>query len=154
VYTSKEKDTIPRPCACTSVRKTSRILARTYDAALTDSGMNITQFAVMRALLRHEDEPLSRVAEDLDMDRTSLYRALDALEKQKWVKLSDGADNRSRSASITKKGDAVLAKASSGWASTQQAIVDRFGRTEWQRFVAELGRLVECANAVAGKNPL
>ena len=94
-------NTTARPCACTSVRRTARVLARTFDSALADSGLNITQLAVMRGVLRHPHEPLSRVAEDLAMDRTSLYRALGALEKQRWITLSDGADSRSRTASVT-----------------------------------------------------
>jgi len=36
--------------------------------------MNVTQFAVMRAVARHENDPLSRVADDLAMERTSLAR--------------------------------------------------------------------------------
>ena len=54
--------------------------------ALAASGMNVTQFAVMRAVERHENEPLSRVADDLAMERTSPYRAL-ALERNNWIKL-------------------------------------------------------------------
>jgi DNA-binding MarR family transcriptional regulator len=111
--------------------------------------MNVTQLAVMRAVLRHPDEPLSRVAADLAMDRTSLYRALGALHEQHWVSLNDGRDNRSRRASITKKGEAVLAQADLGWASTQSAIVDRFGREQWQAFVAELQRLAACVTSIA-----
>ena len=63
---------IPKPCACAIVRRTARLLARTYDGALAGSGMNVTQFAVMRAVERHGNEPLSRVADDLAMERTSL----------------------------------------------------------------------------------
>ena len=51
----------------------ARLLARTYDRAFAGSGMNVTQFAVMRAVERRENEPLSRVADDLAMERTSLY---------------------------------------------------------------------------------
>jgi DNA-binding MarR family transcriptional regulator len=138
----------PRPCACTSVRSTARVLARTFDSALADSGMNITQLAVMRAVLRHPNQPLSRVAEDLAMDRTSLYRALAALAKQHWVTLSDGADGRSRSAAITRKGEAVLARAEPGWANTQRALIERFGAPQWQALVAELRRLADCAGAI------
>jgi DNA-binding MarR family transcriptional regulator len=130
------------------VRKAARVLARTFDSALADSGLNITQLAVMRAVLRHPAEPLSRVAEDLAMDRTSLYRALAALAKQHWVVLSEGTDSRSRTAALTSKGQAVLAKAEPGWASTQRAIIDRFGATQWQSLVVELRRLADCASEV------
>jgi len=143
-----KNDMIPRPCVCTSIRKAARVLARTYDAALAPSGMNVTQLAVMRAVLRHPDEPLSRVAEDLAMDRTSLYRAIEALKKQQWLTLSDGKDSRSRSASITKSGKLALSQADPGWRKTQGNIVDRFGRAEWQAFVGELQRLIDCTSGV------
>ncbi|HEV7986332.1 MAG TPA: MarR family winged helix-turn-helix transcriptional regulator [Steroidobacteraceae bacterium] len=136
---------VPRPCACTSVRKTARVLARTFDSALSDSGLNITQLAVMRAVLRHPHEPLTRVAEDLAMDRTSLYRALAALEKQRWVTLHHGPDARTRTAAITAAGESVLGRAEPGWATTQHALIERFGAAQWQTLVAELRRLADCA---------
>ena len=149
----KAPQPIPRPCVCTSIRKAARILARTYDAALAPSGMNVTQLAVLRAVLRHPGESLSRVAEDLAMDRTSLYRAIEALKKQRWVSLCDGNDNRSRSASITKSGEIALAKADPGWASTQRTIVSRFGQERWQFFVSELQQLVDCTSRIDNNQP-
>lgn len=136
---------VPRPCACTSIRKAARVLARTYDAALAPAGMTVTQLAVMRAILRHPDESLSRVAEELAMDRTSLYRAMAALRKQRWLRLGDGKDNRSRTAAVTKRGQVALSQADPGWSSVQSNIVDRFGHSAWQVFARELQRLVACA---------
>ena len=136
---------LPRSCACTTVRRSARVLARTYDAALAGSGLNITQFAVMRAVQRHPEEPLSRVAEDLAMDRTSLYRALAALARHHWVSIDDGPDGRARSASITPAGHAALLRAEAPWAGTQLALIERFGATKWQSLQAELRRLTLCA---------
>ena len=143
------KESPPRPCACTTIRKAARVLARTYDAAIEPTGMNVTQLAVMRAVLRHPSDSLSRVAEDLDMDRTTLYRAIEALQRRRWVTIRDGKDNRSRSASITKRGDAALAQADPAWGRIQRDIVDRFGRVEWQSLVRDLQRLIDCASDVA-----
>jgi len=136
---------VPRPCACNSVRRTARVLARTFDAAMAASGMNITQLAVMRAVQRHPRQPLSRVAEDLAMDRTSLYRALSALEKQRWVSVHAGPDGRTRTATVSAAGEAALSRADPGWSATQRALVERFGASRWQALVAELQRLSECA---------
>ena len=136
---------IPKTCACTSVRRTARILARTYDSALAGSAMNVTQFAVMRAVERHENEPLSRVADDLVMERTSLYRALALLERNNWIKLKSGRDNRSRCASISGLGRKALDRAQPDWARTQLAIVEKFGRDRWAHFVAEMQRLSQYA---------
>jgi DNA-binding MarR family transcriptional regulator len=138
-------EAIPRPCVCTSIRKAARILARTYDARLAPSGMNVTQLAVMRAVLRHPNEPLARIAADLGMDRTSMYRAIGALQKRQWITPRDGTDNRSRSVSVTKRGELALTRADPGWERTQIDIVDRFGRKKWEIFVGELQRLVDCA---------
>ena len=140
---------IPRPCVCTSIRKAARVLARTYDATLAPSGMNVTQLAVMRALLRHPHEPLARVADELAMDRSSLYRAIEALQKQRWVTLSDGRDSRSRRASVTRSGALALKRAGPGWGKIQSGIVDRFGHREWQIFAGELQRLIDCASGSA-----
>ena len=143
---------VPRPCVCTSIRKAARVLARSYDAALAPAGMNVTQLAVMRALLRHPHEPLARVADELALDRTSLYRAIEALGRRRWVRLSDGNDNRSRSASITRRGALALTRADPGWSRTQSGIVERFGHRQWQLFTNELQRLIDCtAAAPAGR---
>jgi DNA-binding MarR family transcriptional regulator len=111
--------------------------------------MNVTQLAVMRAILRHPNEPLTRAADDLAMDRTSLYRALASLQRKKWVKLNDAGDARSHSASVTESGHMVLAKADAAWARTQTGIVNCFGYARWKAFVLELQHLIDCANTVA-----
>jgi DNA-binding MarR family transcriptional regulator len=145
VYTSMSPNAVPLPCACTSIRRVARVLARAYDSALSGSGLNITQLAVMRAILRHPREPLSRVADDLVMDRTSLYRALALLRKNRWVSLDRGSDERSRTASVTGEGRRVMAKADPAWAVAQTGVVDRFGEAKWAALVAELQRLADCA---------
>ena len=142
-----EADDVPTPCACSSVRRAARVLSRTYDASLASSGMNITQFAVMRAVHRHPGEPLSRVAEDLAMDRTSLYRELNNAQRKKWIKIRKDVDGRSRNAVITGKGRSAMANVDADWAGIQTRVVDRFGREKWKAFSAELKRLTECADA-------
>ena len=65
-----------------------------------------------------------------------------------WLELADGADARSRSATITPKGAQVLAKAGKDWDRIQDHLIGRFGKTKWIALVAELNRLAECADAV------
>jgi DNA-binding MarR family transcriptional regulator len=138
-------------CTCNSVRRTARILARTYDAALLKSGMNITQLAVLRAVLRHVDRPLSRLADELAMDRSSLYRALATCEKRGWLRLAAGASGRTRRAALTAKGRRLLRFADPPWATIQHAVLERFGQVQWRAFAAELERLGDCARAVTAK---
>ena len=144
---------VPRPCACTSIKKLSRVLGRVYDAALATSPINVTQLAVLRCIDRRKGEPLMRVAVELEMDRSSLYRALDPMVRDEWVKIRAGTTARSRTAVITGKGYRVLAKGGRQWEQVQTRVVERFGRREWSAFVAQMDRFRECAGA-SGKEPL
>jgi DNA-binding MarR family transcriptional regulator len=138
---------VPRPCACTSIKKLSRVLGRVYDAALATSPINVTQLAVLRCIDRRKGEPLMRVAVELEMDRSSLYRALDPMVRDEWVKIRAGTNARSRTAVITSKGYRVLAKGGRQWEQVQTRVVERFGRSEWSAFVAQVDRFRECAGA-------
>jgi DNA-binding MarR family transcriptional regulator len=130
------------------VKKLSRVLGRTYDQALAGSGMNVTQLAVMRSIARHAGEPLSRVADELEMDRTSLYRAMGPMMRDGWVALAEGADARSRCAKITRTGSAVLAKAGVGWEKVQKELMGAFGKEAWKALSKEMKRLGDCADAL------
>lgn len=138
---------VPRPCVCTTIRRVSRILARAFDANLDPVGLNVTQLAVLRAIQRHPGEPLTRVAEDLRMDRTSLYRAVTPMQRDGWVKIATGADARSRTVEFTTKGRRVLEAAYPAWSGIQTEIIERFGRDKWAALVAELEQLASCAEA-------
>jgi DNA-binding MarR family transcriptional regulator len=144
---------VPRPCICSTVRRASRVLARAFDAALEPAGMGVTQLAVLRAIERHAGAPLARVAEDLRMDRTSFYRALEPMRRDGWIAIAKGPTARARSASVTAKGRRALGSASPPWARTQTAIVEKFGRAAWASLVAELERLAACADAGSGHPP-
>lgn len=138
---------VPRPCACTTVRRASRILARAFDVVLDSTGLNVTQLAVLRAIQRHPNKPLTRVAEDLCMDRTSLYRAVGRMQRDGWLKIVTGTTARSKIAEFTPRGRQVLNASDRPWSRLQSAIIERFGRDDWKALVSELERLSAIALA-------
>jgi DNA-binding MarR family transcriptional regulator len=115
--------------------------------ALEAAGLNVTQLAALRAIQRHANEPLTRVAEDLCMDRTSLYRAVTPMRRDGWLTIAAGADARSRTAEFTAKGRRVLEAADPAWGRMQTEIIERFGRDKWAVLVSELERLAACARS-------
>jgi DNA-binding MarR family transcriptional regulator len=133
------------------VKKLSRVLGRVYDSALASSGINVTQFAVMRSIVRHDGEPLARVADDLHMDRTSLYRAIAPMERDGWIESAAGMDARSRSVRITRKGTQVLRRAVAEWDQLQHGLIKSFGKSEWSSLASELNRLRQCAAELESK---
>ncbi len=77
--------------------------------------MNNMQLAVMRAISAHSGDPLAQIAQGLEMDRTSLYRALNPMVRDGWLKIHDAEDTRYNSARLTGKGIRVLAAAEDSW---------------------------------------
>ena len=93
---------------------------------------------------RSDEGLLIAFAEDLCMDRTSLYRAMRPLERDGWIKIQDGPDGRSRQARTTAVGARVLDAAAPRWNEMQHAIVRRFGVKAWGELVKDISRLSLC----------
>jgi DNA-binding MarR family transcriptional regulator len=82
------------------------------------------------------------------MDRTSLYRAIAPMLRDGWLVMAKGSDARSRSATITKKGRQILAKAATGWDDIQDRLIRSFGPSAYGSLMVELNRLADCAQGV------
>jgi DNA-binding MarR family transcriptional regulator len=149
VYTSNSPGTTP--CICTTVKKVSRILGRAYDEALQEAEINITQLAVLRCISRRRGDPLSHVADELEMNRTSLYRAIAPMIRDGWIEVVKGVDGRSRSAKVTRTGERILGRAGHGWDGIQDQLIAEFGKDAWTALVQELHRLADCAEAQLSK---
>lgn len=138
--------TFSHPCVCTTLRKASRAVTRAYDEGLAGTGLTITQFAVLRNLERQGEMPLSRLAELLVMDRTSLYRLIAPLERQGWVTVADGA-GRVKRASISDAGRAAMLAATPAWERVQEKLIDGMGAGAWAALQVDLGALGGAARA-------
>ena len=110
-----------------------------------DSEINITQRPVLKCIARRPGEPLAHVADELEMERTSLYRAIAPMVRDGWLALTDGPDARSRTAKLTRKGEQLLAKSDTAWEEVQDRVIESFGRAKWLALVSELNRLADCA---------
>lgn len=125
------------------MRKAARAISRVYDAALAPVGMNVGQLAILRAIGRAQAGGilLSRLAETMVMDSTSLYRALAPLGRQEWVKVVAEQQGRSKLVRLTDAGRDATARAAAHWEAVQTVIVDDFGIERWaavQSAIADL----------------
>ena len=136
------------PCACTTLRKAARAVTRLYDGALAGAGMNANQLSILRALNRAGPQPLSRLAETLVMDRTSLYRALRPMERSGWVVVEAASSGRSRVACLTDEGRVAMDRAAAGWESAQAGFVGALGSEAWEELAGVLQGLVATASEV------
>ena len=131
------QDMIEGPCVCTALRKAARAVSRVYDEALAGCGMSTAQFAILRHVGRGEPLALSRLAEQLAMDRTSLYRALTPLEAKDWIAVAPGP-GKSRLASLTAAGRAAMHNAEDDWQRVQSRITGDMGEAQWTALEAAL----------------
>ena len=141
-------ETLTGPCACTTLRKAARAVARLYDEALAGAGMTTAQFAILRHVARNQPVPLSRLADSLVMDRTSLYRALTPIEAKGWVSVAAG-QGKAKLASLTPQGRAAMEAAEGDWEVVQHRIAGGIGAEAWEGLATGLRALTEFAQHAA-----
>jgi DNA-binding MarR family transcriptional regulator len=136
-------------CACFNVRKAARALTALYDRALAPTGLRATQGTLLVALARAGDVPVTRLAGILGMDRTTLTRNLEPLERDRLVAVRSGPDRRVKLAGITEKGRQALAAAMPLWREVQRQIAEGTGVDRWTELRRELGRITALADEAA-----
>ena len=75
-------------CACKNLRRSARAVTRLYDEALRPSGLRITQFTLLVAVALSEPVPITRLADALDLDRTTLARDLKPLTERGLLEIT------------------------------------------------------------------
>ena len=130
-------------CTCFNVRRASRIVTKHYDEALEPSGLRITQFGLLGALVGAGPTMLTDLAETLGMDRTTLTRNLKPLENQGLIEIDAGTDRRTHLVRLTERGRQAFFAASPLWKQAQSELVHSFGQGRTTALVTELRALVE-----------
>ena len=114
-------------CTGQSLRRATRTIARIYDESLAPSGLRGTQFSLLIALSFFREAPLLRVAEELSLDRTTLTRNLQPLERAGLVSSSPGKDQRVRLLRLTEAGQRALQRAFPLWEEAQSKVARALG---------------------------
>jgi DNA-binding MarR family transcriptional regulator len=119
---------VERSCLALNLRRAERVISQIYDAALRPVGIKSTQFSLLVTIRAMQPSALSKIADHIDMDRTTLTRNLDVLVESRLVATTRGEDLRERVVSITEKGDAALAAALPIWRATQERLSAKAGK--------------------------
>ena len=119
-------------CACYRARAAARRVTRDYDDALTPLGLKITQVTVMATIKGHRPSSTSKLANGLAMERTSLVRTLELMQKKGWIRLGPEGYRREQQMELTPEGEALLEKALPVWQEVQSRFEKRVGKERWQ----------------------
>jgi DNA-binding MarR family transcriptional regulator len=142
----------PELCNCLALRQAARHVTQFYDQFLATAGLRTTQFSILAKLRRLGPMTISALAADLVMDRTTLGRNLQPLEREGLVAIVRGqTDRRSREIRLTDAGAKRLRRAVDGWVKAQAGFEGVFG----EHRSAELRALlhVVAASELEGAGP-
>jgi DNA-binding MarR family transcriptional regulator len=122
-----------------NLRKAARAVTQLYDRHLRPSGLKGTQFSILAVLANTGAIPLSRLAEVLVMDRTTLSRNLEPLERDGLVSVTEGKDRRVRQVALKPRGRKALAGALPLWEAAQGQVVKEIGGAgRWGEILKDL----------------
>jgi DNA-binding MarR family transcriptional regulator len=134
-----------KDCTCFNLRKAARAVTQLYDEFLRPSKLRATQFSLLAAINLHGTATITQLAEATVMDRTTLKRNLELLEREGLVRIRPGEDARVREVSLTQTARDRLAAALPLWEKAQAHVTERLGRARTQRFLSDLSAAVAAA---------
>jgi DNA-binding MarR family transcriptional regulator len=129
-------------CTAFNLRKAMRAVQNLYDEAFRPAGIKGTQYTVLGHAFSFGPITLSKLADIMVLDRTTLARNLAPLEKKGLIEIKSGSDRRTRYINITDDGKAVLSKALPIWKETQDSIKDKIGEENWSSMISNIKNLV------------
>lgn len=135
----------PRPprARCTSfmARSLSRKISQFYDDMLAPSGLRGTQFNMLVQARRSKEGLLTvtRLAELLHTDRTTLTRNLQTLQAQGLIEVVAGVDARSRCVRVTEAGEQAYRRGAHYWRQAQEQVRNVCGNDT----IAQLEQVVD-----------
>ncbi len=136
-------DSPPIPvCSCFVLRRLARTITRLYDRHMARLDLKVTQFGVLNALAV-KSAPISRLALDLGLERTTLSRNLKPLEVRRLVTIEGGPDPRQRIVHLAPDGRVLLRVARRAWRTAQGEVETALGAA----FVSRLNEDVAVTQA-------
>jgi DNA-binding MarR family transcriptional regulator len=136
---------IERSCIGSNVRRAERVISQVFDTALRPTGIKGTQFSLLVTIRAMQPATLSRIADRINMDRTTLTRNLDVLVASGLVATARGEDLRERVVTITDEGEAALSAALPIWKDTQERLTSKAGKQSMASLIEGLKKIASVA---------
>ncbi len=116
----------------------ARHVTKIYERHLGPSGVTATQLAILSFLDRRSRMTMTEMAEVMQMDRTTLLRALKPLREKAWVSADPQADEPRRHAlTLSAAGRAKIEEALPLWQAAQEEYEAEIGPEQARRLRGE-----------------
>ena len=114
-------------CHCIALRQIALKLTKIYDEALIDAGIKVTQYSLLKNIEKIGTPNINNLAISTQLDRSTLTRNLEKLERMKLIFFKFGDDKRNKILSLTPHGKQILIKANISWKTIQDKITKNLG---------------------------
>ena len=113
---------------CFAIRQAARYVSQLYDRHMAQVGLTITQFSILSRIKRAAPMTMKKLADEMVMERTTLVRALQPLQRDGLL-LSRSSEGKSRelALTLTEAGEAKLVAARLRWRAAQEEFERSFG---------------------------
>ena len=136
-----EKKRRSSTCHCIQLRRAASRVTERYDMALAPAGLTVGQYSLLAHLERLEPVSVSRLAEELELERTTLVRTLKPVLARQLVADAAEPGRRSRALTRTGEGRTLLEQARPLWRAAQEDVERRLGEGGIAALEALLERL-------------
>ncbi|MBB4210919.1 DNA-binding MarR family transcriptional regulator [Rhodothalassium salexigens DSM 2132] len=127
-------------CACIALRRATRSVTRRYDEILDPCGLRATQLVILLELAYHGSATLSRLADLLVMEKSTLSRNLKPLEARGLLAFQMG-EGRHKLVHLTDAGVDKLRQAIPLWIEAQNEARARADDADWDTVLDTLDAL-------------
>jgi DNA-binding MarR family transcriptional regulator len=142
-----------KECPALRIRQASRVLAKLYDDKLTPLGLHSSQLPVLAAAALFGDSgaTMSKLAQAVLMDRTTLTRSIRPLERAGLLRVARSPeDARTKIVVITRAGERMIESTFPVWERVLQQIQKTLGAEVLTELHARLDQVI-ALSAVAGR---
>ncbi|AZH27817.1 MarR family transcriptional regulator [Paenibacillus sp. M-152] len=131
----------PSVCTCINLRRASMAVTGLYDQYLAPSGLNISQFSLLKHLTVLGPVSVSELALEMRLDRTTLVRNLKALEQSGYVEDTSAEGSRNRCLTLTESGKELYNDAAELWEEAQLFLQESLGSADLQILTTLLSKI-------------
>lgn len=131
-----------RECTCFNLRKAMRVVTQLFDNSMRATNLRATQYTLLVLVLALGPISVSKLAEEMVTDRTTLSRNLEPMKRSGLIKIGRGEDRRTRIVKITDAGRKKLEEAYPIWKKTQEDVKARLGFDHWLSMLSSISNVV------------
>jgi DNA-binding MarR family transcriptional regulator len=129
-------------CLVLNTRMAARAVTRRYDQKLRPFGVTAAQFSILSSVARRPDRSVTEMAQSIAMERSTLSRNMDLLERKKLVRCQEADKGNGRLCSLTEEGRVLLDKLLPEWRKMQDEMREMLS-------VPDMGSMVEVLQKLA-----